>query len=226
MKTRAALAVAWIVLILSGYALGQLYHARFTVVGQRQQSDVMLDLFGEFRTVLARYLWFKMDLFHEVLDDEGVDDNQQTEVLPLLRMVSLLDPSMTDSYDVIAWDLYKGHRLSEQALAIIDEGLARNPQSFQLHFRRAIICYQEKRFPQALDSAKQAAAVAQDEFDILNSYRLIYWSAKNTHDRSLALAALDKLIELRPNEERWQTEKAELLSQESKPDSDGSTYSP
>ncbi len=31
-------------------------------------QDVLLDLLGEGRTMLARYLWFKMDLLHEQMD--------------------------------------------------------------------------------------------------------------------------------------------------------------
>lgn len=199
----------WAVLVMGGLALGGQYH-RLAPSAPRQQADILLDVFGEFRTVLARYLWFKMDLFHEVLDDEGVEHSQQTEILPLLRMISLLDPSMTDSYDNIAWDLYKGHKQDKQALAILDEGLERNPQSFQLWFRRALITHQMKEYVPSVEAGKKAVEFAEDEFDILNANRILYWSAKETADKTAARAALDVLVKMRPQETMWQKERAKL----------------
>lgn len=209
MKRQLFIFAFWVTLLLSGLALTGQHQQQFPSPKPRQQSDIMLDVFGQFRTVLARYLWFKMDLFHEVLDDEGVDNSRQTEVLPLLRMVSLLDPSLTDSYDNIAWDLYQGHQQAEQALAIVEEGLEHNPQSYQLHFRRSIICYQEKRYQEALTSAQAAVELSQgDVIDALNSNRMMYWSAKHLDDKTLMKQALDQLLALRPEDKLWQKEAA------------------
>jgi tetratricopeptide (TPR) repeat protein len=205
----------WLLLVLGGVGIERQHNANFAVLSgqQRERADVLLDVLGEFRTVMARYLWFKMDLFHEVLDDQGVASEQQTEVIPLLRMVSLLDPSMTDAFDIIAWDLYKGHRQTEQALKILDDGIARNQKSFTLYFRRALILYQAERYSEALPSALRAVELAQGEFDILNANRLLYWTASKTGDRELAIASLDVLLALRPQEKLWQTKRAELETQ-------------
>ena len=170
---------------------------------QRDRTDVLLDMFGELRTVLARYLWFKMDLFHEVLDDEGVENASQTEVMPLMRMVSLLDPSMVDAYDNIAWDLYRGHHQVEQSVAILREGLAKNKNNFQLNFRLALIFCKEKRMEEALESARVASRLATDEFDLLNSYRLYYYAAKNLGDIEGQRQSLQVLVRMRPHEIRW-----------------------
>lgn len=211
MKRRLSIAALWVLVLLGGVGLSYA-HQNLGVEkpGTRRQGDILLDVFGEFRTVMARYLWFKMDLFHEVLDDEGIRDTQQAEILPLLRMISLLDPSMTDAYDNIAWDLFKGHRQAGQALAILDEGLQQNEQSFQLHFRRSLICYQDGQFEQALASAKAAASCAKEEMDLLNGNRMLYWSAKKLHDRAAMLQALDRIQALRPQEKQWAFERAAL----------------
>jgi tetratricopeptide (TPR) repeat protein len=206
---RAKLLAAWAALVIGGIVLGGQYQS-LAPSASRERADILLDVFGEFRTVLARYLWFKMDLFHEVLDDEGVDHDKQVEILPLLRMISLLDPSMTDSYDNIAWDLYKGHKLDKQALSILDEGLERNPRSFQLWFRRALITHQMKDYQASVDAARKAVEFAQDEFDVLNANRILYWSAKETKEKAPMISALDKLIEMRPQEQLWRTERAKL----------------
>ncbi len=209
---RAKLLGLWLLLVGAGVAMSGQYR-QLAPTAPRQQADILLDVFGEFRTVLARYLWFKMDLFHEVLDDEGVDHDKQIEILPLLRMISLLDPSMTDSYDNIAWDLYKGHRQDKQALAILDEGLERNPRSVQLWFRRALITHQMKEYRQSVEDAKKAVEYAQDEFDILNAHRMLYWSGKEIGDKAAMRVGIDKLIEMRPQELMWQREKKESLGE-------------
>lgn len=205
MKGSVLVLAGWLALVLLGSALGPTPSTHQNVP-RRERADVMLDLFGEFRTVLARYLWFKMDLFHEVLDDEGIDNSKQTEVLPLLRMISLLDPSMVDAYDNIGWDLYHGHQQTEQALGIINEGLSKNPRSFQLNFRKALIFYKEKRMKEALVASEAAVKFAVDEFDRLNSNRLMWRSARNLGEKDFERQALENLRALRPQEFQWEEE--------------------
>lgn len=212
MMARRALGL-WLALVVAGWLLGNQHEKRFVGSTPRDRGDILLDVLGEFRTVMARYLWFKMDLFHEVLDDQGVAPSEQSEILPLLRMVSLLDPSMTDAYDNMAWDLYKGHRQVDQALEIISEGLERNPGSYGLHFRRALICYQNERYAPSLEAARQAVALAQDEFEALNGYRVLYRAALALEDRDAMRDALDGLQAARPNDPLWKTERAKLDAQ-------------
>ncbi len=209
MRGSALVIAGWMVLVLFGAVLGP-SPSTHQNVSRRERADVMLDLFGEFRTVLARYLWFKMDLFHEVLDDEGIENSQQAEVLPLLRMISLLDPSMVDAYDNIAWDLYRGHHQVEQALEILNEGLSKNQRSFQLNFRRALILYKEKRMEETLVASQEAVKLAVEEFDQLNANRLMLHSARALKERDLERQALDNLRALRPQELRWQEERERL----------------
>jgi tetratricopeptide (TPR) repeat protein len=211
-KRTAWLSLLWILLIVGGVALGR-QNARFSPLlahTQRDRGDILLDVFGEFRTVLARYLWFKTDLFHEVLEVQGSKADKETELLPLMRMVSLLDPSMTEAYDSLAYDLSRGHQKMDEALKLLDEGLALNPASFQLNFRRSLLLYREKRYEEAVRDGKQALEVASDEFDQLNAARILYWSAKHINDREAMVMALDRLQALRPDEPLWAEERASL----------------
>lgn len=211
-RGRAALLSIWAVLTLAGLGVDRLHQAQFPATSgpQRDRGDILLDVFGEFRTVLARFLWFKMDLFHEVLEDEGAKPGDEAAILPLLRMISLLDPSMTDAYDNMAWDLSMGHEKHQQALDLVDEGLRRNPKSFQLHFRRALIAYKDGLYPEAVASGKSAVEFATDEYDILNANRILYWSAKKLDDRQAMQQALDYLVSMRPAEDLWKSEQAAL----------------
>lgn len=212
MKARAWILAVWAALTLAGLGVDRLHQAQFpsSLGQQRDRGDIMLDVFGEFRTVLARFLWFKMDLFHEVLEGEGAKQGDEAAILPLLRMISLLDPSMTDAYDNMAWDLSQGHEKHQQALDLVDEGLRRNPKSFQLHFRRAMIAYKDGLYQEAVKSSQSAVEFASDEFDILNGNRILYWSAKKLDDRQAMRQALDFLISMRPGEALWRSELAAL----------------
>lgn len=211
MKTPILVIALWIAVIVSGSAMDRWHEKQFLPPPeQRESGDVLIDVFGEIKTVLARYLWFRMDLFHEVLDDQGVEPEKQTEVLPLLRIVTLLDPSMTDSYDQIVWDLHKGHGKTESALKLLDEGLRRNPKSYELTFRKALIMHMEDRFKDSAALASQALALTQDEVRLADCLRLIYWSARKTKNLPLQKRALQDLIILRPGDPLWERERVKL----------------
>lgn len=211
MKTPVIVLALWASVILSGSLMDRWHEKQFLPPPeQRESGDVLIDVFGEIKTVLARYLWFRMDLFHEVLDDQGVEAVKQTEVLPLLRIVTLLDPSMTDSYDQIVWDLYKGHGKTDSALNVLDEGLRRNPRSYELTFRKALIFHLEDRFGESAAVAAQALRLTQDNVRLADCLRLIYWSARKTGNLPLRKRALQDLMILRPGDPLWERESAKL----------------
>ena len=210
MKKLAWLVALWLVLLFAGMALNREHKQLLSPSGPatRDKGDILLDVFGEFRTVLARYLWFKTDLFHEALEVEGLQVEKQTELIPLMRMVSLLDPRMIEAYDSIAYDLSREH--AAQALQLLDEGVARNPASYQLVFRRALLRFQSSHYEAAIEDASQALSLSDAEFDQLNAARLLHWSAKKVGNREAMLVALERLLSLRPEEPLWRQERAAL----------------
>ena len=211
MKGKYLAIVLWISVIIGGTLIDRWHEKQFLPpASERESSDVLIDVLGEIKTVLARYLWFRMDLFHEVLDEQGVVASKQAEVLPLLRMVTLLDPSMTDSYDQIVWDLYRGHNDVDKAMEILEEGLKRNPKSYELTFRKALILHLEDRFQESMETAKLAFPLTTDEVQWADSLRLIYWSAKEIDDLDTQKRALSDLLKLRPNDPLWKREKEKL----------------
>jgi len=151
-----------------------------------------------------------MDLFHEVLDDQGVPPQEQDEVLPLLRMVTLLDPSMVDSYDQIVWYLYKGHGDLETAREVLAEGIQRNPKDYQLNFRKALLHHLEGEHLEAIESASSTLPLTQDEFKLADCLRIIYWSSKSINRLDLQRKAAADLLRLRPNDRLWLRENAKL----------------
>ncbi len=175
---------------------------------KRDQGEaVLLEVVGESRLLMARYLWFKSDLYHEELDLQGVEHSQQSELLPLLRMVSLMDPQFVEAFDQIAYDLVAGHGLPQEALQIVDEGLEQNPDNGTLNFRKALILFNLARYEEAAKYGYLAFVKSNDEFEKLNSLRLAFHSAEEMGDREAEKRALELLLELRPDDhyfnQRW-----------------------
>jgi len=211
MKAKIGLIGLWLVALTLGGALDLWHEKRFLPPPEERESgEVLIDVLGEVKTVMARYLWFRMDLFHEVLDTQGVAAEKQAEVLPLLRIITLLDPSLTDSYDQIVWDLYKGHNDVETAFEILDEGLRRNPESYELNFRKALLLFLEEDYDETRRYAANALTLTKDEVRLADCLRLIYWSAEKDGLVELQRRVLDDILRLRPNDSVFLREKEKL----------------
>lgn len=177
-------------------------------------QDVLLDLLGEGRTMLARYLWFKMDTMHEEQDDQGVSTFNQKEVVPLLRMINYLDPYLTDAYDTLAYELYKGYGQSERAMELVEEGLLYSPESFELNFRKAFLAERKGDYLTAFEFARRALIADQDDMRRLASLRTMYRAALRLHDPKTGIEVVDLITRLtggaNPYREQYQRWKKEL----------------
>lgn len=193
-----ALAVAILICLVGGAYLPVLHQQYFP--RQAKGEAILLEVVGESRLLMARYLWFKSDLYHEELDKQGVEHAQQSELLPLLRMVSLMDPQFVEAFDQIAYDLVAGHGLPDQALEIVDEGLDQNPDNGMLNFRKALILFNLARYEEAMKYGNLAFVKSNDEFEKLNSLRLAFHSAEELEDREAQKRALQLLLSIRPDD--------------------------
>jgi hypothetical protein len=195
---RAALGM-WLLAFLIGTPLSAYFDAHFHSDSQhRRPADVALDLLGDGRTLLARYLWFKMDLIHEILDSEHVPNYQQKDVIPLLRMITYLEPTFADAYDTLAFDVWKGYNHGPQAMKLIQEGLEYSPNSYLLLFRAEFFAYEMKQWPLVADYARRAFAAADNNLDRLNADRLLYHMAVKTNNWQEGIPAAQIYVQLHP----------------------------
>jgi hypothetical protein len=93
----------------------------------------------------------------------------------------------------------------------LEEGLARNPTSYKLNFRRGQIAFKEKEYHTAFEYGMKSLRLTDEEFAQLDSLRLIYWSAKELDNRETQKRALVDLLKLRPGDPLWTKEFKELL---------------
>lgn len=209
---KARLVVLGVALWLSNFALPSWYERTFQPAQEaRRRLDVLLDVLGESRTVLARYLWFKADLYHEILQQQGVETFTERDAVPLLRVVTYLDPHLEDAFDVLAWDLIRGYKKPEQSLSFLEEGIAYNPKSYLLNFRKAMILHRLKRYPEAVDPGEKALFVAREDVDQLNALRILYVCYEHEARWEDCLRVLDLWLKIRPDDSRPLTERVKTL---------------
>lgn len=177
---------------------------------ERDNQGVLIEVVGEFRTILARYLYFKMDIFNEVLESQELERAESAELMPLLRMITVLDPSMTESYDQIAWDLFREQKEIKKALEITLEGVQRNPKSYQLSFRLAMLFYEAEKYHETRAAATKALQLTTERIETSNCLRLVYWASDKLEDRDTQRSVLKDLRELQPQDSLWVREEARL----------------
>ena len=202
----------WSLLWISSFSLGRWHEASFaTPQAHRTRIDVMLDLLGESRTLFARYLWFVAENYHEMFERQGAIEFKQKDVIPLYRMIAHLDPKMDEAFDILATDMFFGYAEVEKALSVVEEGLAYNPKSYQLTYRKAFILDREKRHAESIAPALQALAIARHDFDAMDCCRILIRSYEHDKKWAEALRYLDLWISLNPSDITPSNAKKDLL---------------
>lgn len=121
-------------------------------------DQVFLQLLG-FREFLAGILWVRGDTFFETGNYDAV--------LPIIRLVTMLDPKNIDVYSTGMWhigynftdeDQRSDRRYIPTALSLGKEGTVNNPETYELFYDQAWMWYHkvDDDYPQAVDWLKRA----------------------------------------------------------------------
>ena len=115
-------------------------------------DQAFLELLG-FREFLAGMLWVRGDTFFETGNYDAV--------LPIIRLVTMLDPKNVDVYTTGMWHI--GYNFTDQeqrsdrrylptALALGKEGCANNPETYELFYEEGWLWYHkiDDDYPQAV----------------------------------------------------------------------------
>ena len=121
---------------------------------------------GEFRVVAANVLWLTLlDHYHHQYLASGGDWSQDKDILPVVHVITTLDPHFIEAYGVGFMILAETHRVADGA-AMLDQGIAANPTSWQIVYDRAMIeAWYRKNPKAALPYALTARRLATDPFD-------------------------------------------------------------
>lgn len=121
-------------------------------------DQAFLQLLG-FREFLAGMLWVRGDTFF--------DNGNYDAVLPIIRIVTMLDPKNIDVYGTGMWHIGYNFTDEEQrsdrryiptALALGKEGCKNNPETYELFYEEAWLWYHkiDDDYPQAVNWLNQA----------------------------------------------------------------------
>ncbi|GIV19606.1 MAG: hypothetical protein KatS3mg023_1357 [Armatimonadota bacterium] len=121
---------------------------------------------GQFRIVFANLLWIKVDQYHHEYIEHHGDWTQDTDLLPLLRMITWLDPHFVQAYQVAGFMLSGRLHRYEHARQLLQEGIRNNPRSFELYEEMGMaILRARKDYREAYTYLTKALSLARDEFD-------------------------------------------------------------
>jgi len=170
-KKQTLLIVALVLFVTQGFLSANVIHPRWTKnysLGETSLSSglgadqAFLQLLG-FREFLAGMLWVRGDTFFETGNYDAV--------LPIIRLVTLLDPKNIDVYATGMWhigynftdeDQRSDRRYLPTALALGKEGCKNNPETYELFYEEGWLWYHkiDDDYPQAVNWLTQANAHA------------------------------------------------------------------
>lgn len=126
-------------------------------------EQVLVALTG-FREVLAGILWVRADEFFH--------SGNYDAILPLVRLVTLLDPHQIDVYVTGAWhmgynftdeDQRSDRRYLAPAVELLREGIENNPRTYELAFEYGWTNYHKiQDFPKAVSAFERAIKISDD----------------------------------------------------------------
>lgn len=198
-RIRFILSIALIVFLTP--LLNKEYHNIFPPTTQPKEQTaiaLLMNLLGEFRTSIAALFYIKSEeYFHEL---EAMQNwKEQTETMPLFRLVTLLDPHMIQAYDVASYHLAVDLKKVQEGLDFLNEGLANNPNNPELHFTAALIHFmQTQNYEEAVNHAKIAQSLAADATMLANIIRIkayALYRQKKFHESLESFQELLKLLQ-------------------------------
>ncbi|HPZ09516.1 MAG TPA: tetratricopeptide repeat protein [Candidatus Eremiobacteraeota bacterium] len=114
-----------------------------------------------------------------------------TQMLPILRLITWLDPGFIKAYDFGGYFLAINLDKPEDGIAFLEEGIRNNPESYDLYQGLAFIYFNKmKDYPQAIRCAKRALDItlkvdytsSHKEMDCVNSLRILGHSYRLMED--------------------------------------------
>lgn len=201
MRRLAPVLVLLAVLAGANLALPPWHQEQFAPpVEGRTRADILLDLLGELRTFMARSLFMRADLYHHVMESQGISWRQEQDILPLFRMIALLDPHLVEAYDTAAYDLVLNFGRPREGLEFLREGLRQNPDSAQLHGTLAFLLFQTGDYEGTIPAAGRTLQLSADEFLSLNAIRLMAHAQRKLGRREDEVHALRMWLTMRPDD--------------------------
>jgi hypothetical protein len=133
-------------------------------------SSAAYALAGEFRAVIANLLWVKVEKYHHEFIRTNNDWRADKDILPLVRIITDLDPSFVEAYILGGWMLSMGLHREGEGIDYLKEGLRNNPDSMAINEILGTVYARQLKQPRmALVYLRHACQLAPDDW---NRHRL------------------------------------------------------
>ncbi|MCC6444907.1 MAG: hypothetical protein IT210_15795 [Armatimonadetes bacterium] len=134
--------------------------------GAPDGAGVLRQLAGEFRHVFANLLWVKVDRYHHEMEEHHGKLKDDSNLMPIIRMITWLDPEFVEAYAVGGWLLVHYLGKPAEGKRFLDEGIARNPRRYELYESLGwYYAKRERNADRALHAFRQALECPMDDFD-------------------------------------------------------------
>ena len=126
----------------------------------------VLAMAGQFRIVFANLLWIKVDKYHHEYIEHHGNWAENSDILPLLRMITWLDPHFIQAYQVAGFMLSGNLKRYDFARQLLAEGIRNNPRSSELHEEMGMaIIRATHNYREAYPYLARALELSTDDFD-------------------------------------------------------------
>lgn len=178
---------------------------------QLTPMGLLMEALGEMRYTLAAFLWVKVDIYHHEMTDEGQDWRKNTEIIPMIRFVTILDPQFASAYDFGGYHLAINLGRADEGLKFLSEGLRNNPKNHDLLQTMGFVCFHLKRYAQAVIYLKRVLPEQTQRIDRLNTLRLLTHSWIRLGEKTKSLYYLDEILKMDPGMP-WAKTQYEILT--------------
>jgi hypothetical protein len=131
-------------------------------------------LAGEFRSVIANLLWIKVERYHHEFLRTNANWRANKEILPLIKVITDLDPHFTDAYVLGAWMLCMGLNRTDEGINYLKEGVQNNPDNMAVNEIMGTIYARKLDQPvKAMPYLRRALQLSADDWDRTRMRRLM-----------------------------------------------------
>lgn len=176
MKRKIFLAILILLVIILGFRLDRYSEATFQArTANISASSAFLDIIGELRYTAAAVLWLKTDFYQHEYEGKKLDSRTNEPIMPLIRLVTLLDPHFVQAYDYGAFHLTVDLKRPAEGEKFLLEGLQYNPDSFALNWEYGFLKFYQEEYEEALPYLLKARSFRNKPTAVYTNYMKMVW---------------------------------------------------
>ncbi len=173
------LSILAIIIISSGIILDKYSEMSFKNRNNTNTTDnnpsALLDILGELRYTAAAILWLKTDYYQHEYEFQGHDYRTNEPIMPLIRLVTILDPHFVQAYDFGAYHLAVNLKKNKESMKFLQEGITNNPEAFELVWEYGFLLYLDKKYSEALPFLMKARTLRSQKTPVYEDWLKIVW---------------------------------------------------